>query len=90
VEEGEDNPVRVGGLVNKLLDPIVHVVFMLCHCPQLFSDVCPKSGYEVERQPVDLVDSGDNGDENEPKPEEKVELLVDNIVWENTDCLGGF
>ena len=37
--------------------------------------------------PVKLVQEGDDGDGKEPKPEEEIELLVHNVVWENTHSL---
>ena len=33
--------------------------------------------------PVQLVQEGDDGDGKEPKPEEKIELLVHNVVRKN-------
>ena len=37
--------------------------------------------------PVKLVQEGDNGDGKDPKPEEEIELLVHNVVRENTHSL---
>ena len=31
----------------------------------------------------------DGGDEEKPEPEEEIELLVDDVVGENTDGVGG-
>ena len=40
---------------------------------------------EIQSLPVQLVQQGDNGNGKQPEPEEKVELLVDDIVRQHAE-----
>ena len=39
------------------------------------------------RDPEDQIDSRDDGEDDEPEPEEDVDLLVDNVQWQHTESV---
>ena len=56
-------------------------------CPEGHSDQGPEAGHGEECDPVDQEAHGHRDQGQEPEPEEKEELLVDNVVWKNTNSL---
>ena len=40
-----------------------------------------------EGNPAQYLDSGDDGNDNEPEPEENINLLVDNVQWQYAQCV---
>ena len=56
-------------------------------CPQFDGDEGSEGREEVESQSVEEENNCRREQEYQPEPEEQVELLVDDVVRENTDCL---
>ena len=56
-------------------------------CPEGHGDECPKARDGVDDEPVDQEADRQGEQGQEPEPEEQEELLVDNVVGENTNGL---
>ena len=56
-------------------------------CPEGHGDECPKARYGVDDEPVDQEADCQGEQGQEPEPEEQEELLVNNVVGENTNGL---
>ena len=56
-------------------------------CPEGHGDECPEARDGVDGEPVDQEADRQAEQGQEPEPEEQEELLVDNVVGKNTNCL---
>ena len=56
-------------------------------CPEGHGDECPEARHGVDDEPVDQEADRQGEQGQEPEPEEQEELLVDNVVGENTNSL---
>ena len=56
-------------------------------CPEGHGDECPEAWYGVDDEPVDQEADRQGEQGQKPEPEEQEELLVDNVVGKNTNCL---
>ena len=57
-------------------------------CPAGGGDPDPEAWEEEEAGPVGDQEEGCQGEEEQPEPEEEVELLVDHVVGQDTDSIG--
>ena len=74
-------------LTTKTLGLSIKNAFKFFTCPDCVSDVSPEGREEVKGEPVEDEKGGGGHQEYQPEPEEQIELLVDNIVWQHTDGL---
>ena len=55
--------------------------------PYYVGDVGPEGGNQIESESVEEEEGGCGDQEDQPEPEEQVELLVDDVVGQHTDGL---